>query len=1247
MRSARYRMTVYKNSERLRVRRRACVSRTRCRSTRPVAHCVHDEMDTQPTGSDPDTGKRGARALIALALRHRTVRLAILLCSLLIVVIWVSIAAQLRSERKFLVDRAVHETASYARSFEEHVLRTISAAEFALRHIAREYQERGAAVDLVGLARGYGPFVEPYTVFSITDERGNLIVASEPFKATNYSERESFRHHAANDRGELFISKPQIGTATGKVAIYLSRRMNKRDGSFGGVVAVGLNPLYFSKFYDQIELGPDAAVALSGYDGIIRARRSNQDLTVGQDLSGFETFRAMKGRRAGHFFATRTLDGVTRIFSYRVLDAYPLIVQVGVSQNATLAPYYRLRHQFVAWALLITALVVLFAGVLITHVSRQARFASALRASESRYRSFIDATSQIVCSANAAGQIVEDSPTWRQYTGQTYEEYTGAGWLAAVHPADRDRVAAAWVGAIAGESACESEYRLRGADGVFRTVRCRAAPVRNDDGSVREWVTVLNDLSEMELAEAALRASESRLRAILDAEPEGVLLLDPECRVLEMNQAGLATLQIETMDSLREHSLLDFVAERHRTVVAEAAAAVFDGEDQSFTFELVGARGARRWLEAHCVPLRDGGEEATIVALLGVARDITQQKQAQDALIASRKRQQDILNSIYAFVGLFATDGVLVEANDAPFAVTGGKGSRATGRYLWDDYGWSYSPQVQERLKDALARAAHGEIVRYDEAVRLSEESYVTVDIQFAPLRGADGRVSQVVAFAVDISERKKAEAERAHLAQMVQSSDDAIISRSLDHRILSWNTGAEHLFGYAAEEVLGRELSLLVAPERMDRYLDMRAISSGGKPLAPHENTCVAKNGRRIDVWVSASSVHDERGERVAVSLILRDITEQKKLEAAQRLASSVLESAAEGIMITDRNKNIVAVNRAFTEITGFTAEDAIGKDPRLLSSAAHPSSPYEAVWQAVNETGRWRGELWDRRKNGELYCELLSLAAVCDERGGITHYCAIMMDVTQRKAAEAELQRLNAELEDRVAARTRQLESANKELASFSYSVSHDLRAPVRAIEGFSALVLEKAAARVDAETVNRLNRIRDNAQRMGSLIDDLLRLSRVSQREIERRNFDFTALATEAVSNLRRGDGQRPVDVLVKPGMVTNGDPTLIQLVLDNLLGNAWKFTGRTPQPRIEVGEEQRDGKTVYFVRDNGAGFDMQYAGKLFNAFQRLHHREEFDGTGIGLSIVHRVVIKHGGRVWADARVGEGATFFFTLS
>ena len=242
--------------------------------------------------------------------------------------------------------------------------------------------------------------------------------------------------------------------------------------------------------------------------------------------------------------------------------------------------------------------------------------------------------------------------------------------------------------------------------------------------------------------------------------------------------------------------------------------------------------------------------------------------------------------------------------------------------------------------------------------------------------------------------------------------------------------------------------------------------------------------------------------------------------------------------------------------------------------------------------------------------------------------------------------IEQLNTDLERKVAERTAQLEVLVQELDSFSHSVAHDLREPMRHITGFSAIVLKTNETRLDEDSVDCLHRITAACERMGLLIDDLLALSRVSRQELNRQDFDLSDLAGHVVGSMVSAHPERKVHVSVKPDMHARGDPSLVRIVLENLIGNAWKFTSRTDEPRIEVGCEERGGETVYFVRDNGAGFDMKYADKLFGAFQRLHTDREFKGTGIGLSIVQRIVARHGGKTWAEAKVGEGATFYFAL-
>jgi light-regulated signal transduction histidine kinase (bacteriophytochrome) len=282
---------------------------------------------------------------------------------------------------------------------------------------------------------------------------------------------------------------------------------------------------------------------------------------------------------------------------------------------------------------------------------------------------------------------------------------------------------------------------------------------------------------------------------------------------------------------------------------------------------------------------------------------------------------------------------------------------------------------------------------------------------------------------------------------------------------------------------------------------------------------------------------------------------------------------------------------------------------------------------------------EIWERGLGGDF---IVSTTPLRDREGKLIGSVHVAHDITERKKAEQRIISLNEELKQKVS----DLSEANAELEAFSYSVSHDLRSPLRSIDGFSQEILEDYSDRLDENGVDSLRRIRAATQRMGVLMDGLLTLSRVTRKELVRKKVDMSSLARDVVANLRKADPESQVEVVITDGLADKGDERLLYILLQNLLENAWKFSARSAEPRVEFGAYERNGRSEYFVKDNGAGFDMTYADKLFKPFQRLHSVDDFSGTGIGLATVQRIVRRHGGRVWADGRTGKGATFYFTL-
>jgi PAS domain S-box-containing protein len=528
-----------------------------------------------------------------------------------------------------------------------------------------------------------------------------------------------------------------------------------------------------------------------------------------------------------------------------------------------------------------------------------------------------------------------------------------------------------------------------------------------------------------------------------------------------------------------------------------------------------------------------------------------------------------------------------------------------------------------------------------------------------------------------DITERKQADQARERLAALVESSDDAIISKDLQGTINGWNHGAEKVFGYSAAEALGKPMLMLFPPQRVNEEDDFLARIGRGESVEHFETVRVRKDGRHIDVSVTISPIKDSTGTIIGASKIARDVTEQKRvtealaeqseelsrqaaelacsrqgLETQTLMLQSVLDSISEGLVAADEAGKFILWNPAATRIVGLGAANVPPEqwsehygtylpdtvtpfppeqNPLLRAIRGEASTAEMYIRNAELETGAWIEASGNPLKGKD--------GVAC---GGVVAF----RDVTQRRADEQEIRKLNDELEARVIERTAALQLANHELEAFTYSVSHDLRAPLRHISGFSRILMEDFAPSLPDEAQHHLQRIAQGAARMGKLVDELLNLARVGRQSLAIQPASLSSIVQDVRIMLEPEIAGRNVEWKIADLPFLECDPTLVRQVFQNLLHNALKYSRPRSPAVIEIGQTEKHGQPVIFVRDNGVGFSMKYADKLFGVFQRLHRTEEFEGTGVGLAIVQRIIHKHGGRVWAEAEIDRGATFYFTL-
>ena len=1007
-----------------------------------------------------------------------------------------------------------------------------------------------------------------------------------------------------------------------------------------------------------------------------------------EQASGFPP-EELVGRNAFDFVHPDDVERVRRRFAEGL-----------ARQERTGSTEYRFRRKDGSWGVvegvarnLMTDPVV--RGVLVNSrdITSRKQAEEALRQHAEEVRDLYDHAPCGYHSLDREGTFVRINDTELEWLGYTRDEIVGRRRFSdVITPASQEVFRESFPRSIERGSVKDLELEMVRKDGSTFPVLLNATAVRDASGQFVMSRSTVVDLTERKRTEETVRANERRFRLFLEAAPDAVLVVKQDGHLIDFASAHAEQLFGYRREELLGQPIELLVPERLRGTHVEL-------RDQYSSNPTARPMAPGREL---CARRKDGSEFLADIMLgpieLGrdrlvftVIRDITERRRAEHT-IRERTRTLDALfdHSLSCLV-LLDRHFNFIRVNAAYARACGRELHEFAGRNHFDLYP-SDAQAIFEQVVET--KQPFEAIARPFSFPDQPERGMTYWDWTLVPVLDDRGAVDFLLFSLHDVTEHvRTAEALRANEARLQVGLRVADIAAFSQDRELRYTWMQHPQLGYSVDQVIGKTDAELLPPADAGHIMAIkrRVMETN---VGAHEEVQVAAAGQVRVYDLALEPLRDATGAVVGLTGASFDITERKRVEerlrahalrldALREIYRAILDARSVRDVVgaaVQRIRDLVRCELAIVLLFDTEAGVArvvaneppdvfgqgaittlpLGDFSALATFVDHPAiyiediatlEPRSPIVQRLCAAGMHslltealigRGELL-----GVLNLSAAQPAAFAAEHRDIAREVADQLAIAIYQARLHErLQQHAAELERRVQERTVQFEAANKELASFSYSVSHDLRTPLRAVEGFSRSLLEEYGATLGTGGRHYLDRIVAGAQRMGQLIEDLLRLARVAQYEMVQQVVNLSDLVRVIAADLQRSEPSRRVEFVIAPGVVATGDARLLRIALENLFGNAWKYTSKHPTARIEFGTTERDDLVVYFVRDDGAGFDMAYAQKLFGAFQRLQAEPEFEGTGVGLATVQRIMHRHGGRIWAEGAVDKGATFYFTL-